>query len=173
MTIIGFSDNPADDVAREGKFCRSLFGRKIEPAKDFSFPKHQRHTIVTGNPEEVPASSGGLCKRPGPGPILVFAKLVDIDAVLANIENPGGKTTLPKGGIEGVGFFAVITVTEGNANGLHQRPWGGTGKNFPAYISACKTCKAGRGRIMASRRSGGGLPGNGRKKNLPGYFREL
>lgn len=66
-------------------------------------------------------SSGGLCKRPGP--ILVFAELVDIDAVLANAENLGGKITLPKGGIESVGFFAVITDTEGNANGLQQRPW--------------------------------------------------
>lgn len=122
MANIGFFDIPADDVARAGKFYRSLLGWKIEPAKDFPFPEHQRHTIVTGKPEEGAVSSGGLYKRHGPGPILLFAEVTDIDAVLANVENLGGKITLPKGGIEGVGFFAVIMDTEGNAIGLHQRP---------------------------------------------------
>ena len=91
MANTGFFDLPADDGARAGKFCRSLPGWKIEPAKDFPFPEHQRHTIVIGKPEEGAVSSGGLCKRHGPGPILLFAEVTDIDAVLANVENLGGK----------------------------------------------------------------------------------
>ncbi len=122
MANIGFFDIPADDVARAGKFYRSLLGWKVEPMKDFPFPEHQRHTIVTGKPEEGAISTGGLYKRHGPGPILVFAEVEDIDAVLAKVEKLGGKITLPKGGVEGVGFFAVITDTEGNMFGLHQRP---------------------------------------------------
>ena len=122
MATIRFFDFPADNVARAGEFHRSLLNWEVKPANDFPFPGHQRHTIITGKPEEGAVSSGGLCKRHGPGPILVFAEVADIDVVLANVENPGGKVTIPKRGIEGVGFFAVIMETECNAIGLHQRP---------------------------------------------------
>ena len=136
MATFGFFDIPADNVARAGKFYRSILNGKIEPAKDFPFPEHQRHTIITGKPEEGAISSGGLCKRHGPGPILVFAEVADIDVVLANMENPGGKITLPKGGIEGVGFFAVIADTEGNAIDPPAAAVRRTRKNFPACIPA-------------------------------------
>jgi len=121
MANIGFFDIPADDVGRARKFYHQLLGWQIEPAKDFPFPEQQRHTIVTGKAEAGTMNGGGLYKRHGPGPILVFAEVTHIDAVLAKVVKLGGRVVLPKGSVEGVGSFAVITDTEGNMFGLHQR----------------------------------------------------
>jgi uncharacterized protein len=121
MANIGFFDIPANDVGRAKSFYHKLLGWKIEPAEDFPFPEQQRHTIVTGGPAEGTVNIGGLYKRHGPGPILIFSELADIDAVLAKVEKLSGKIVLPRGGVEGVGFFAVIADTEGNMFGLHQK----------------------------------------------------
>jgi predicted enzyme related to lactoylglutathione lyase len=61
---------------------------------------------------------GGLYKRMGPGPIMNFVEVEDIEKVLARVEKLGGKVMMPLDTIKGVGLVTVIQDTEGNIIGL-------------------------------------------------------
>jgi predicted enzyme related to lactoylglutathione lyase len=50
--------------------------------------------------------------------ILTFVEVGDIDKVLAKVEELGGKVTMPKEEIQGVGLAAMIQDPEGNVIGL-------------------------------------------------------
>lgn len=54
-------------------------------------------------------------------PILDFVIVDNIDAILAKVESLGGKITLPKTEITGVGLNAMILDSEGNVIGLLQQ----------------------------------------------------
>ncbi len=72
---------------------------------------------------------GGLYKRMGPGPIMNFVKVGDIDTILARVEKLGGKIMMPKSDIPSVGLVAVIQDTEENIIGLWT-PEVGLGDSF-------------------------------------------
>jgi hypothetical protein len=123
MPNIGYFEIPADDVGRARKFYTSLLGWEINPT---SMPTAATATleyqdIKTGEPKEGTLSMGGMYKRQMPGsPIVVYAMVDDLDAVLARLERLGGKIWVPEMKVEGVGLVAIIQDTEGNGIGIWQ-----------------------------------------------------
>ena len=78
----------------------------------------QYHDISTGPAEEGTLNTGGLYRRHMTESILTFVEVGDIDKVLVKVEKLGGKITMPKEEITGVGLAAMIQDTEGNVIGL-------------------------------------------------------
>jgi hypothetical protein len=122
MPNISYFDIPADNVDRAKHFYKSLLGWKIEPTKTSpdqeKMAAMQYHDITLGKPEEGTMNMGGLYKRHMTEHILNFVLVDDIDKVLAKVEKLGGKVTMPKEEIKGVGLSAVIQDSEGNVIGL-------------------------------------------------------
>ena len=113
---------PADDVERARHFYSALFGWKIAPVRDTpgipGMEAMQYHDISTGAARKGTLNSGGLYKRHMDEPVLDFVEVEDPGAVLADVERLGGKITMPKTDIPGVGRVAMILDTEGNAIGI-------------------------------------------------------
>jgi uncharacterized protein len=113
---------PADNVDRAKHFYSALLRWKIEPAGihgDMAgMAAMQYHDISTGAASMGTLNTGGLYKRHMNEPILDFVEVEDLDAVLLKVENLGGKITIPKTDIPGVGLVAMILDSEGNVIGL-------------------------------------------------------
>jgi hypothetical protein len=121
MANIGHFMIPADNIDRAKHFYHKLLGWKIEPAKnsmDLSIKEMQYQDIITGTAQEGTMNTGGLYKRHMNEPILTFVQVDDMDKVLAKVEDLGGRITLPKAHIKGVGITAMIQDSEGNVIGL-------------------------------------------------------
>ena len=123
MANIGHFMIPADNIDRAKRFYQSLLGWKIAkvaaPSMDLEMlAAMEYHDISTGNALAGTLNTGGLYKRHMNEPILNFVLVDDIDTVLANVERLGGKITLPKTKIKGVGTNAMIQDSEGNVIGL-------------------------------------------------------
>ena len=78
----------------------------------------QYHDIRTGSAKEGEMNTGGLYKRHMTESILTFVEVEDIDKVLSKVEKLGGRVTMQKEEIKGVGLTAVIEDSEGNVIGL-------------------------------------------------------
>ena len=113
---------PADNVERAKQFYHNLLGWKIGPTKNpmdqSVMEAMQYHDISTGAAKEGTLNTGGLYRRHMTESILTFVEVGDIDKVLAKVERLGGKITMPKEEITGVGLAAMIQDTEGNVIGL-------------------------------------------------------
>jgi predicted enzyme related to lactoylglutathione lyase len=113
---------PADNIDRAKHFYHNLLGWKIEPTKNPMDPSKmaamQYHDISTGAAKEGTMNTGGLYKRHMSESILTFVEVEEIDKVLAKVENLGGRITMQKEEIKGVGLTAVIQDSEGNVIGL-------------------------------------------------------
>ncbi len=113
---------PADDVARAKKFYNGVLGWTITPVHDTpempGMDAMQYHEIRTGMVKAGTLSSGGLYKRHTNEPVLSFAEVQDIDAAVARVEKLGGKITMPKTAIPGVGLVAMVLDSEGNMFGI-------------------------------------------------------
>ena len=113
---------PADNVDRAKHFYQTLLGWKIGPTKNpmdqSVMDAMQYQDISTGPAEEGTLNTGGLYRRHMTESILTFVEVGDIDKVLAKVEKLGGKITMPKEEITGVGLAAMIQDTEGNVIGL-------------------------------------------------------
>jgi len=112
---------PADNIDRAKHFYHNLLGWKIELTKDTMDPsvkEMQYHDIITGTEQEGTMNTGGLYKRHMNEPILTFVLVDDMDKVLSKVEDLGGRITLPKQHIKGIGLSAMILDPEGNVIGL-------------------------------------------------------
>ena len=113
---------PADNVERAKQFYHNLLGWKIGPTKNpmdqSVMEAMQYHDISTGAAKEGTLNTGGLYKRHMTESILTFVEVGDIDKVLVKVERLGGKITMPKEEITGVGLAAMIQDPEGNVIGL-------------------------------------------------------
>jgi len=122
MANIGHFMIPADDVDRAKHFYHALLGWKIEPVRNPMDPARmatmQYHNISTGEARAGMMNTGGLYKRHMTEPILNFVIVDDIDEVQEEVEKLGGKITMPKTDIPGVGLVVMIQDTEGNLIGL-------------------------------------------------------
>ena len=122
MANIGHFMIPADDLGRAKTFYSSLLGWTIgkttTPLDPENLAALQYHDISTGKPEAGTLNAGGLYRRHMNEPILNFVLVDDIDAILAKVEKLGGKITMPKTMIKGVGENAMILDSEGNVIGL-------------------------------------------------------
>jgi len=113
---------PADNVDRAKHFYRTLLGWKIEPTRNPMEPSKmaamQYHDIITGAAKEGMMNTGGLYRRHRTESILTFVEVEDMDRVLSKVEMLGGRITMQKEEIRGVGLTAVIQDPEGNVIGL-------------------------------------------------------
>ena len=105
---------PMDEPDRALKFYSDIFGWKVQK---WDGPM-EYWMVDTG---EGPGINGGMLRRPHPGATTVNTLGVDsVDDYAAKVEASGGKITVPKMAIPGVGYLVYCTDTEGNLFGMMQ-----------------------------------------------------
>ncbi len=123
MTRVVHFEIYAGDIARAKKFYGDVFGWEIKRSE----VSKEYWNITTGNQRE-PGIDGGLMKRqggePGAGtPISTYICTIDvpnIDEYLNKVKKHGGKVTMEKSPIRGVGWYAYCLDTEKNIFGIMQ-----------------------------------------------------
>ena len=121
---------PVDKMARAKKFYSDVFEWKIMewPAET----PEEEYTMVIGAKMdkegmtvEKGAINGGMIMREKPlvHPIITI-DVEDIDETLVKVKKKGGKITMKKMVMEGMGAYAYFEDSEGNVMGL----WESTGK---------------------------------------------
>jgi predicted enzyme related to lactoylglutathione lyase len=121
-TIVHF-EIPADDVARLRAFYSKLFGWKLEKMPGFTnywsietVPVDDQGMLVR------PGANGGLMKRETPEQMpMTYIAVESIDAYSQKVIALGGKITVSKQEIPGIGWWAFAQDPEGNPFGLFQR----------------------------------------------------
>ncbi len=126
MNRIAHFEIHADDPERAAKFYKEVFGWDIQKWEGGSM----EYWMVMTAPKESaePGINGGLMRRMGAAPAdgapvsayVCTVQVENIDAVMAAIENAGGKLALPKFAIPGMAWQAYYKDTEGNIFGIHQ-----------------------------------------------------
>jgi uncharacterized protein len=118
-TIVHF-EIPSDDVERSKKFYSELFGWTIEKFQgtDNNMPADMEYYVITttdgkGNK----AIGGGITKRQDPQHqgITNFIDVKSIEEHSTKIEKLGGKVSLQKTAVPGMGYFAICLDTENNS----------------------------------------------------------
>ena len=107
----------AEDIARAKKFYEDVFGWEIEKLEG----PIEYWSLTTGKQEE-PGINGGLMIRQGgePGAETAISSYIctidipDIDKYLNQVQKHGGKVTMEKRSIPGVGWLAYCLDTEKN-----------------------------------------------------------
>jgi predicted enzyme related to lactoylglutathione lyase len=103
---------PCADFDRAGIFYKTVFDWKTEliPVMDYM-------TFKASD-----GLGGGFNKQLKPAPkdvgVFIYIMVEDIEAALKKIEANGGKVTVKKSPIPGVGHYGVFIDTEGNSIGL-------------------------------------------------------
>jgi len=114
-TIIHF-EIPADNLEKLSKFYSELFGWKIEKT-----PGPVDYWMI----ETVPVDEKGMAVRPGVNGGMMkkqnpehkptnYIAVESVDDYAKKIENLGGKITVPKMEVPGVGWWAMAIDPEGN-----------------------------------------------------------
>lgn len=120
-TIVHF-EIPADDVEKIRKFYSKLFVWKIEKMQGFA---------EYWNVETVPVDDKGMLLRPGVNGGMMkkqnpehkpvnYIAVESVDKYSKKIEELGGKITVPKQEIPGIGWWAFPLDPEGNQFGIFQ-----------------------------------------------------
>ena len=107
---------PADNPDRAIAFYQSTFGWQFQ-----KWESPQPYWLIVTGEKDTPGIDGGMMPRRAPGESTVNTLQVSsLDAAIAAVTKHGGKITVPKMPIGGVGWLAYCTDTEGNAFGLMQ-----------------------------------------------------
>ncbi len=120
-SAISWFQIPCSDFKRGKRFYESVLGTALQdlPASDMqmaSFPADPMKGEISGalvaGPGAVPSGNGTVVFL-SPGP--------DLQPALDRVVGAGGRILMPKTKIEmeGAGYFAMISDTEGNTVGLH------------------------------------------------------
>lgn len=116
-----FSIN-ADDVARAQKFYSAVFGWSFLPFGPPGFFMIQT-TPEGASPAPVLASLQGRRQLDGSDPVRGLEGTIavaDVDATAKAVEAAGGRITLPRCTLPGVGHLIYFADTEGNLLGAMQ-----------------------------------------------------
>lgn len=113
----------ADDPARAVKFYQDCFGWKIQK---WDGPM-EYYSVLTGDSVE-PGIDGGIVKRLGTTPAegqpvnsyVCTINVESLDDSLKKAESSGSKNVVPKMAIQGIGWLAYCTDSEGNIFGMMQ-----------------------------------------------------
>lgn len=103
-----------DDPASASQFAQQMFGWQTGYLPEFDY-----HTVL------LPNNLGGAYPKPGApgvksGTVIVYIGTADLDATARQIEAAGGRITLPKTEVPGMGWMAHFTDPTGNLLGLWQ-----------------------------------------------------
>jgi predicted enzyme related to lactoylglutathione lyase len=113
--VVHFEIN-SDDPEKAVKFYESVFGWKID-----KWEGPIDYWLITTGDKSEQGIDGGLMKRENPqATISTTIEVESIDEYLKNIEANGGKVTVPKHAIPGVGYAAYFIDPDGNTLGLMQ-----------------------------------------------------
>ncbi|UCH31873.1 MAG: VOC family protein [Candidatus Bathyarchaeota archaeon] len=119
-TIVHF-EIPADDIEKLRNFYSKLFGWKIEKMQGFEeYWSIETVPVDKGNLLR-PGVNGGLMKKQNPehNPVTYIA-VESVDEYSKKIEHLGGKITVPKQEIPGIGWWAFALDPEGNLFGIFE-----------------------------------------------------
>lgn len=119
--VLNWFEIPAADFGRAKKFYETVLGTALMPMeaphrKMAAFPADWSKGELSG------CIAQGEGMTPGAGGVLVFLNCApDLAPALGRVEKAGGKVLLPKTQIpmEGAGYMAVMSDSEGNTVGLH------------------------------------------------------
>lgn len=107
-------DIPAENPEVLTKFYGKLFGWKIERAEG-----PVEYWLINTSPEEGKGMGGGIGKKEDPNQRPINYILVEsVDEYSKKVENLGGRITVPKQEVPGMGYLAVAIDPEGNVFGL-------------------------------------------------------
>jgi uncharacterized protein len=107
---------PAADPDRAIAFYGKAFGWKFD-----KWGGPMEYWMVTTGKDGTPGINGGMLRKPGP--VAVTTNTIDVESVDKAVDavvKAGGKLTMPKSPIPGVGYFAYCEDTEGNMFGVMQ-----------------------------------------------------
>ncbi len=107
---------PAENPERAAKFYREVFGWEIQ-----KWAGPMEYWLAKTGADGQPGINGGLMRREAPytGPANTI-DVASVDAAIKTVQAKGGKLTIPKMAIPGVGYVAYCQDTEGNLFGMLQ-----------------------------------------------------
>lgn len=100
---------PADDPGRAIEFYRKVFGWKID-----KWEGPFDYWLVTTGEEDEPGINGAIMSRGMDGIVKNAIAVDSVDECVQKIEAAGGKMSMKKSAIPGVGIIAEFKDTEGN-----------------------------------------------------------
>lgn len=112
-------DISADDTERAEKFYKDAFGWEFKKYEGEEMGGMTYILVKTG-PKDEPGIGGGMMLRkenPKTGQEKAFICTIgvsDIDEAISKVKDAGGKITMEKTEMKGVGWFAAAEDTEGN-----------------------------------------------------------
>lgn len=116
MSKIIHFELPADDPTRAITFYEKVFGWTIS-----KWEGPMDYWLVTAGPDDEPGINGAITPRMMPEQVTTDTISVEsVDESVKRIEEAGGRVTLPKRVIPGIGYIAYCTDTEGNVFGILQ-----------------------------------------------------
>ena len=115
MARVTHFEIPADNVDRAQKFYSAVFGWEFS-----QWGEEQYWMIKTGD-DEKPGINGGLAPRMNPPlPVVNTADVENIDETIEKVKANGGKITMEKMAVPGIGWLIYFMDTEGNLHGAMQ-----------------------------------------------------
>lgn len=108
----------ATDPERASKFYSEIFGWKLEKWSDPE-GKMEYWLIMTGE-KEKPGIDGGMSRKSDMPRNVLTIDVPDIDEYVEKIRKNGGKITMEKSAIPGVGWFAAFKDSEGELMSIMQ-----------------------------------------------------
>jgi predicted enzyme related to lactoylglutathione lyase len=106
----------ADDPVRASQFYAKTFGWQVQ-----QWGGENYWLVMTGDKSE-PGIDGAINRRSDqPTPTVNTIDVASIDEAISKVTANGGKVIAPKMPVQGVGWLAYCTDTEGNQFGMMQR----------------------------------------------------
>jgi len=106
----------ADDPERAVNFYREVFGWEIQ-----KWDGPVDYWLITTGPDDQPGINGAMMKRPDPtASTWNTIEVPSVDEFTSRVVGAGGRMSMPKTPIPGVGYQAYCQDTEGNIFGVHE-----------------------------------------------------
>ncbi|MCJ7634972.1 hypothetical protein MUP77_21605 [Candidatus Bathyarchaeota archaeon] len=120
-TIVHF-DIPANDVVKLRRFYMDLFGWRIDAWLGLGKEYYMIETVPRNEEwlRRRPGVNGGMGKKEKDEKPLNYISVESVDEYSEKIEKLGGKITVPKQEITGIGWFAIAIDPEGNSFAIMQ-----------------------------------------------------
>jgi predicted enzyme related to lactoylglutathione lyase len=108
---------PVENPERAIAFYQKVFGWTFQKWDGGAIP----YWLITTGPDSEPGINGGLLPRQHSNqPCVNTIAVKDVDAVTANVTKNGGRVTVPKMAIPGVGWLAYCADLDGHVFGVMQ-----------------------------------------------------
>jgi uncharacterized protein len=114
MARVSHFDISALDTERAISFYEDIFKWKFKKWDS----DDMEYWMITTGPKSQTGINGGLAKRVKDNYVVNTIEVKSIDKTIEQIKEYGGKITVEKSPIPGVGYYAQFEDTEGNLLGL-------------------------------------------------------